>query len=108
LKLDREASFEIPHLMACCMGFTFPKCDGFVHEYYARANDGTFKGAWSNENKQVSDDPRVLGHRHDQTAASVIATRLGMTDWTNHGVFYDEKPGETAPEKCIFSLKHGM
>jgi len=35
----------------------------------------------------VSLDHRVLGHRHDQTAAGVIAWRLGMTlldDWTSY------------------------
>jgi hypothetical protein len=108
LKLDREAAFEIPHLMACCMGFDFPKCDAFVHEYHARAIDGTFKGAWSNENRQVSPDPRVLGHRHDQTAASVIATRCGMTEWIDHGVFYEDKPADVIPDEFIFTLRHGV
>lgn len=107
LGITREESFEIPHLQACCMGFDFPKCDGFVHEYFARANDGTFKGAWSNENHEVSTDDRVLGHRHDQTAASVIATKMGMTDWLP-GVHYDETPGKPVPETAIFTLKHGV
>lgn len=121
LGITREESFKIPHLMACVMGFDFRqgvpdpeegiyKFDYtglFAEIYFDRSNDGTFKGAWTNKNNEVSKDPRVLGHRHDQTAASVIATKLGMTDWINHGVYYDEKPGGQVPETAFFTLKHG-
>lgn len=37
----------------------------------------------------VSDDPRCLGHRHDQAALGLIAHQLGMTDfqpWTKPGL----------------------
>jgi len=37
-----------------------------------------FRGSYSNENGQVSKDPRCLGHRHDQTILSLVAWRLGI------------------------------
>lgn len=108
LGITRDQSFDIPHLQACVMGFDLPKSDRFIHEYFAKANDGvSFKGAWSNENQQVSTDSRVLGHRHDQTAASVIAYKLDMLNWLP-GVHYDETPGVPVPDTAIFTLRHGM
>jgi hypothetical protein len=95
--------------MACVMGFDFPKCQQFVFDYQARAIDGTFKGPWDNSGNKASSDPRVLGHRHDQTAASVIATRCGMTEWIPSGVYYMDKVHEDylIPDEFLFSLRHG-
>ncbi len=44
----------------------------------------------------VSHDPRVKGHRHDQTALSIIAHRLGMTELTQRPEFtaYDGSQDE--------------
>ena len=85
LGIGREESFLIPHLMANMMAFDLrrPVCQDFVKQYYAKATDGvTFKGPWHNRDKQASQDERVLGHRHDQTAASVISWQLGMRNWS--------------------------
>jgi hypothetical protein len=38
----------------------------------------TFRGDWNNNQKQCSLDDRCLGHRHDQTTASIIAHHLEM------------------------------
>ena len=38
----------------------------------------TFTGAWTNDNHEVSNDPRCLGHRHDQSAASMVAHEMGI------------------------------
>jgi len=80
LDITREEAFNIPHLMACLMAWdcSVERNRIFLESYLARAKDGTFQGDWKNNNKQVSTDARVLGHRHDQTAASVIAFKLGM------------------------------
>lgn len=80
LGITREVAFTYPHLMACVMAFdcTVDRNREFLKQYQARAEDGTFKGDWKNDHKQVSKDERVLGHRHDQTAGSVIGTKLGM------------------------------
>lgn len=108
LGITREESFIYPHIMASVMGFDLrhPECVKFLDEYYERANDGiTFVGAWGNKNKEVSNDPRVLGHRHDQTAASIIAWRLGMRDWLRHVLCYEIKGVDTSKE-FIFELRH--
>jgi hypothetical protein len=44
---------------------------------YAR-KEKTFIGDWNNSNNQCSIDKRCLGHRHDQTVASIIADKLEM------------------------------
>ncbi len=86
LGLDRETSFAMPHLMACVMGFDFskPRSHEFLDAWIRLANDGkTFPGKHSNANGEVSKNPRVRGHRHDQTAASVLALRLGLNRWVD-------------------------
>lgn len=95
LGITREESFTIPHIMACLMAFDcrLERNREFLRQYYERASDGiTFKGAWKNTNQEVSKNPRVLGHRHDQTAASVIGYKLGM-GFESHLLSYesDEK-----------------
>ena len=108
LGITREDSFGYPHMMACVMGLDLHESTAqhFLQRYYELANDGvTFKGAWTNKNHEVSDDERVLGHRHDQTAASVIATKLGMK-LTDNLLVYDETGDTQIPETAIFVLRH--
>lgn len=79
--IDREESFKIDMLMGICMGWDLrtEKCKEFLKRWLEKAVDGvTFPGAWTNANYEVSNDPRVQGHRHDQTAATFIAHQLGM------------------------------
>ena len=105
LGITREESFELPHLMANVMGFDFSRefCREFLEQYYHHANIGTFCGPWDNKDNKASSDPKVLGHRHDQTAASVIAWRLGMRNWLENWVSYDVK----VPDDEIFMFKTG-
>jgi len=103
LGITREESFAIPHPMANVMCFDLHNKTTleFLKRYHVHAQDGSFRGSWKNKNHEVSKDPRVLGHRHDQTAAGVIAWRLGMKfliNWTS----YD--PKNTRPE--IVFLTH--
>lgn len=107
LGITREESFTYPHLMACVMAFDCRKQINkeFLVQYYKRASDGiTFVGDWKNDKHQVSDDDRVLGHRHDQTAASIIGHRLGI-QFDEHLVSY----GAEAPvePKTILFLNNG-
>jgi len=112
LRITREEAMDMPHLMANVMGLDFrnKRSIDFFEEWFRLSNDGiTFPGSWTNKNNEVSKDPRVLGHRHDQTAASVISIRLGM-NWTidNTGVFYyDGRPMEQVPSNIIL-LARGM
>lgn len=113
LGITREESFNYPHLMACCMGFDLrePAAKAFLKRYLELAGDGvTFKGAYTNNNHEVSTDDRVRGHRHDQTAASIIACKLGMENWLKHWLVYDEgeQDKSTWPETLAFTLRHGL
>lgn len=102
--LIREELFKMPHLTACVMGFDYTNdlSKEFLRQLHFRAVEQiTFKGAWKNLNKEVSDCPDVLGHRHDQTVASIIAQNLGMTYWQPF-VTYDEN---YKPDNIIFLNK---
>ena len=104
LGITREESFKIPHIMANAMAFdvSSDRSKEFLRQYYEHAKDGSFRGAWTNEKNQVSNDPRVMGHRHDQTAGSVIAWRLGMTNLLTHWTTYDPQD----PDPLIVFFTH--
>lgn len=94
LGITREASFEIPACRSCVLGLDLndPISAEFLRRLKDKAVDGiTFPGPkWSGIQgwpRTVSMDPRVKGHRHDQTAASVIALELGMDRWRSKQAF---------------------
>jgi hypothetical protein len=94
LGIGREESFGLPSCWACVVGLnlTYPCAGEFLEKWIALANDGiSFKGPkWSGVRgfpRTASVDPRVKGHRHDQAAASVLALKLGMTEWTTKALF---------------------
>ncbi len=76
--VTRDESFMIPHSNACSFGIRFDSDQGqqIYNEYLANTN--LFYGSWTNEENQVSKDPRVLGSRHDQTVLSLIVWANGM------------------------------
>jgi hypothetical protein len=81
LHLTREESFTFPHVIATAFGLDLRHDIAwrFFAEYIRLAEQGTaFRGAGSNHDLSLSQDARVLGHRHDQTAASVLAWKLAM------------------------------
>jgi len=95
LRLTREQSFSIPSCWACVIGLDLrqPRVREFVATWKALALDGvTFPGPrWSGIRgwpRTASTDPRVKGHRYDQTAASVVAWKLGMRKWKAKRDFY--------------------
>jgi len=82
LGVTREQALTIPAIHAGAIGLDFRNrmAREFLSEWMRLSLDGvTFPGPWSNKNNEASADPRVLGHRHDQTAASVLAARYGWT-----------------------------
>jgi hypothetical protein len=94
LGITREESFAIPSCWSGVIGLDLdsPIAVEFLRQWKERAADGvTFAGPkWSGVNgwpRLASQDPRVKGHRHDQTAASVIAHRLGMNEWESRELF---------------------
>ena len=76
----REEAFNIQHPMASMFGlsFTHPVGIQIFDRYFKAAKDGIFIGPWWNKNKEVSDDERVVGSRHDQTCLGYIANDLGL------------------------------
>jgi hypothetical protein len=80
LGITREEVFQQHHVIAGAIGLNLKSEIGnkFLDEYIRLSENGSFRGPWKNVRGEASSDPRVRGHRHDQTAASVIAARLGM------------------------------
>lgn len=81
LGITREEAFDIPQVIGGAFGLNLkhPAGAALFAEYLRLAQDGAaFRGPIANSRGEASSDPRVLGHRHDQTVASVIAHRLGV------------------------------
>lgn len=89
----RAANSKIPHVVATAFGLSMEHEAGraFLTEYFRLASETkAFCGPWQNTNAPMvakrnearpagpCGPPEVLGHRHDQSAASVIAWRLGV------------------------------
>ena len=97
---------EIPHVVATAFGVSLkhPKGCAFLDEYYRLASETkAFCGPWINaagspgpyDNRSAPCGPLdVRGHRHDQTAASVIAWRLGV-QLTDCPEWFSYRGGET-------------
>lgn len=106
----RALNRTIPHVVATAFGINVkhPKGRAFLDEYYRLANETrAFCGPWWNLNNAPCPNhptpctrcapcgpPDVRGHRHDQTAASVIAWRLGF-ELTSPPDVFAYKGGET-------------
>ena len=95
LGITRQEAFAIPQIAATAfaLDFTKPAAVKFFEEYRAGAMNGAFIGPWTNHNGEASPDARVLGHRHDQTTASVAVWRLGLT-LTSQPSFFSDYQGE--------------
>jgi len=79
--LTRDEAMDIPLHSSGFTGLNFqnPTTAEFFNTWFKYAQgEITFKGDWTNNEKQCSEDERCLGHRHDQTTASIIAHQLGM------------------------------
>ena len=104
----RALNREIPHVVATAFGVSLrhPLGRAFLYEYYRLASETkAFCGPWTNcgpntpvhlQNARCAPcgPLDVRGHRHDQTAASVIAWRLGIP-LTNCPEWFNYKGGET-------------
>ena len=94
LRLDRESAMELPEVNAAAIGLDLahPVAAEFLARWRGAADDVTpFRGTedpirsaddyvavkW-NHGARCSADPRVKGHRYDQTVAGILAHQLGM------------------------------
>ena len=100
LGATREESFKIPHVVATCFGLNMrdPVARYFLSRWKALAQ--AFKGPWRNDSGEASSDPRVRGHRHDQSAASVVAYRLEMR-LTDPPDYFAEQGFPTSPSTIL-------
>jgi hypothetical protein len=75
----REINRAVEHVVATAFAVDVrhPVGKEFMREYFRLASEtNAFCGPWINANHGPGD---VRGHRHDQTSASVIAWRLGVS-----------------------------
>lgn len=82
LGLTRDEALQIPQLIGGCMALDLRQDHALWFLKSWLDYSSSFVGEWTNTGK-CSADSRVLGSRHDQAFASVIAHRLGMTQWVN-------------------------
>jgi hypothetical protein len=90
LGVTREENDQIPHVVATSFGLNLRHETGrrMFERYLELANNGAFRGPWTNGPQSVDGrrgpcgPASTRGHRHDQTALSVIAWREGcvLTD----------------------------
>ncbi len=86
--MTREALFEIPEVSSYCVGLDLRRgeCKQLLAQWRSAAyNERMFAGRHSatpggRNYGFVSDDPRVKGHRHDQTVLSIYAHQFGMQE----------------------------
>lgn len=114
----REINRGIPHVVATAFGIDTRHLIGaaILSEYFRLAQTNAFHGPRINANftttienfvPMVEQHPKIArcgphdvrGHRHDQTALSVIAWRLGVK-LTNCPEWFSYRGGETA-ETCL-------
>jgi len=108
LGITRELSFLIPMLKAGLVGLDMENETSreFFSEWYRHATrEVTFLGPWNNRDGFASEDSRVKGHRHDQTAGSVIAWKLGMK-LTNPPDIFSYCP-KNADKRTVFVCRGG-
>ena len=89
--ITRDEAFKMPMHSAGFTGLNFKdeKAKAFIEQWfeYAKAEE-TFKGSWTNNNKEVSNDERCSGHRHDQSVATFLANKLVMKAIAPHFMQY--------------------
>lgn len=106
----REQLRITPHLMGICMGWDMRrlKCQLFLERWLEKAHDGfSFPGAWTNKNHEVSQDEGVIGHRHDQAVAALLAWQLDMKTIPAHEIlfaYYQNPQGTTYAQNPTYEL----
>lgn len=121
LGIDRETSMRITEASSYCVGLNFhdARCRELLNRWTETAHHpDIFPGPHTNTAHPdfkpparnagwCSDDPRVKGHRHDQTALSVIAWQLGMFQLTPRPVFCDYAHDDVVADERTLMLNSG-
>jgi hypothetical protein len=105
MNVSRADSFGIEEVSSYCVGLNFSdgRCTELLYRWCGYAADRlTFPGphtAIMHDGRNrgfVSVDSRVRGHRHDQTALSILAHRLGMNQLSERPYLTAYKGSESA------------
>lgn len=102
LGISREENELVPHVVAGTFGLNLRSEIGqrIFSQYLQYAVNGAFKGPWKNGPRSIDGmsgpcgPATTLGHRHDQTALSVVAWRVGCV-LTNPPDVFSYRGGET-------------
>lgn len=80
--LTRDEALQIREVATgfVCLDLTKPLADALLTKWMGAALGGgaAYNGADSNFDGSVSTDPRVRGHRHDQTVMAFLLHRMGI------------------------------
>ena len=118
LEQARELNKKFTQIVATCFGLNLKHPTGatFLRQYYQLAQTKAFCGPWGNTASEQGPKyhpsmmgecgpPDVLGHRHDQTAASVIAWRIGCHLTQCPEIFaYKNPPNEPDPRTIMLAV----
>jgi len=67
------------------------RCREFLDKMFQTAYpEGPYCADWQNKKGQVSTDSRVKGHRPQQSVATILAMKLGMTDFVPYSLTYEK------------------
>ncbi len=111
----RDKVMEMRECSSYCVGlnFTDGRCVELLHRWCGFAGDRlTFPGPHTAPHCEgrnqgfVSTDPRVRGHRHDQTALAVLANMMGMTNFVARPLYTSYKGHST--EDTVFENWGGV
>jgi hypothetical protein len=116
-ELSREHAMRIQEVNAAAIGLNMGNAIAvdFLEQWYEAAREGlAFRGVREHHNapedflnvkwnraRRVSSDPRVRGHRHDQTVAGILAHRLGMELTAGGLASYSQARRRIAPRTMI-------
>lgn len=117
--VSRDAAFEMDEISSYCVGVDFGHEDArrMLDQWtHAATGHGCFPGPHTATGQPgrnpgfVSTDPRVKGHRHDQSALSIIANRLGMDRLSDRPFLtaYHLGYGGAFPNESTVLVNHGV
>lgn len=94
--VTRDAAMSIPMICAGTLGLDLrnERARLFLRRWLRGAEEGLFAGQWTNERGTESSDPRCLGHRHDQSVASLLIHELALPMTQRFFRFASDTSGE--------------
>lgn len=90
MSIDREEAFDMVLFSGGLIGLNFKNYTAmtFFEEFYKYAKTGLcFRGAWKNRENEVSNNKRVLGHRHDMSVGSILMNKMNLPIQPNNTLF---------------------